>query len=187
MSESKRSIKKPKTSTPLEASEVLSPAIAAPEAAASERCGRFLLDERRQREICAIVAVGCSQRTAAMYLGCSPSAISTLKQRNAVFRNAMLHSQAQHELALVRRIQEAAASPNGWRAAAWLLSRSYPERYAARAAETVTPQQIEDSLEFFAAQVAREVKDAKARSRIRISLRKATRKIVFDIRRRNAE
>lgn len=143
------------------------------------------LDERRRAEICAIIGVGCSQATAARYVGCTPGAISAAKKRIASFRDEMLRAEAHHELVLVRRIHEAAAGPNGWRAAAWLLARRYPERYAARAAETVTPQQIEDSLAYFAAQVAREVKDPSARSRIRISLNKATRKIALDIRKRN--
>ena len=143
------------------------------------------LDERRRAEICAIVGVGCSQATAARYVGCTPGAISAAKKRIASFREEMLHAEAHHELVLVRHIHQAAVGPNGWRAAAWLLMRRYPERYAARAAETVTPQQIEDSLEYFANQVAREVKDASARSRIMISLRKATRKIALDIRKRN--
>ncbi len=181
----RRSGKASRKLPPAEPSEVIMPTESTVVATRRKKSVGVPLDERRRAEICAIVGVGCSQATAARYVGCTPGAISAAKKRIASFREEMLRAEAHHELVLVRRIHEAAAGPNGWRAAAWLLSRRYPERYAARAAETVTPQQIQDSLEYFAAQVAREVKDPSARSRIGISLRKATRKIAMDIRSRN--
>lgn len=181
----RRSGKASRKLPPAEPSEVIMPTESTVVATRRKKSVGVPLDERRRAEICAIVGVGCSQATAARYVGCTPGAISAAKKRIASFREEMLHAEAHHELVLVRHIHQAAVGPNGWRAAAWLLMRRYPERYAARAAETVTPQQIEDSLEYFANQVAREVKDASARSRIMISLRKATRKIALDIRKRN--
>lgn len=139
-----------------------------------------LLDETTRREILAIISVGCPVTTAAKYVGCSPVSIILLKQRCPEFQEAMLQAEARHEISLVRRIHEAAAHQGGWRAAAWLLARTYPERYAARAAETVTPKQVADSMEFFAGVIADEVKDADVRRRLRNALRIVVRKVTFE-------
>jgi hypothetical protein len=139
-----------------------------------------LLDETTRREILAIISVGCSVTTAAKYVGCSPVSIILLKQRCPEFQEAMLQAEARHEISLVRRIHQAADGQGGWRAAAWLLARAYPERYAARAAETVTPKQVADSMEFFAGVIADEVKDADVRRRLRNALRIVVRKVTFE-------
>lgn len=140
------------------------------------------LDEVRRAEICAIVAVGCSLTTAAKYVGCSPCTIDRTRKRSPEFEEELRKSEAHHELALVRRIHEAAAKPNGWRAASWLLSRRYPELYSHRGAETVTPRQIAESLEYFAAEIAEEVTSASLRRRITTKLRKTVRKITSELR-----
>ncbi|MGC3972377.1 MAG: hypothetical protein QM775_35055 [Pirellulales bacterium] len=58
------------------------------------------------------------------------------------------------------------------RAAAWLLSRTLPDRYAERNAATVTPEQLSQTLNYFAVEMARQVTDAAVRRRLRTALRR---------------
>ena len=51
-------------------------------------------------------------------------------------------------------------------AAAWLLARRFPQRYALRRAGTVTPEQVDATLREFSRVVAEETTDAAQRLRM---------------------
>ena len=44
-----------------------------------------VLDEGKQREIVAILTMGCSRRTAAQYVGCAPNTIQSTAERDPKF------------------------------------------------------------------------------------------------------
>ena len=82
-----------------------------------------VLDEIKQREIVAIVSMGCSRRTAAQYVGCAPSTIQYTAERNEKFAEKLERAQSQAVVTHVKNINSAAKKAQYWRAAAWALER----------------------------------------------------------------
>ena len=89
-----------------------------------------VLDKTKQREICALVHAGCSIEHAADYVGCSPRTINRLARRNPKFRELLREAIANPHLAALKTV--ARASRTHWRAAAWYLEHTVPERFAKR-------------------------------------------------------
>lgn len=147
----------------------------------NRRSRKPALDEHRQDMICAIVAVGCTYETAADYVGVAASTIYRTAERQPAFRAKLNKACAQVQLHLVRRIYDCADGKQGWRAAAWLLSRRFPDRFAQRGANTVTPRQIAATLKNFTQIIAEEVPDRDARRRIRLRVRKLVTQLQADI------
>lgn len=125
-----------------------------------------VLDETRRREILAIVSVGCSRRTAARYVGCAPSTIHNTAERDPQFAAQLENAESKPELTQLKNITAAAKKPQYWRAAAWVLERLNPRRYAPRGPETITRDQIARLLDGFARIVADEVPVDRFRKRI---------------------
>lgn len=164
-------------------SESSEPIDGTPPPIAKRRRGRpRFLDAQRQAEACAIVGVGCSLTTAAKYLGCTLQTIQRTRNSDAEFAAALLRADAHGELSLVRRIYDAAAERNGWRAAAWLLTRRHPDRYAARAAGVATPHQIDQTMYFFAKRVVQEIASPDDRKRVKLRLKKFQKQFVEQLR-----
>ncbi len=109
-----------------------------------------VLDESKQKEILAILAVGCSQSMAAKYVGCSPQTIRNEAERNPKFAEQMRQAKGNMELGLIRNIRNAAKKEQYWRAAAWALERCFPERYARRGPDVITADQLAEILSQFA-------------------------------------
>ena len=111
------------------------------------KCGRRpVLDEGKKREIVAILSVGCSRRTAARYVGCDHSTIRRTAQRDSAFDEQLRHAENQHEFTYLKNIQQAATKPQYWRAAAWVLERIFPQKYARRGPDVITVDQIKQVL-----------------------------------------
>jgi hypothetical protein len=125
-----------------------------------------VLDEIKQREILAILTVGCSRRTAARYVGCAVSTIRNTADRDAKFAERLRRAENQHEFTYLGSIQQAAKKPQYWRAAAWVLERVFPEKYARRGPDVITVDQIKQVLAQFAEIVVAEVPVAKYRQKI---------------------
>lgn len=75
-------------------------------------------------------------------------------------------AEGQHELVYLRNIQAAAKKEQHWRAAAWMLERRYPERYAKRSPGTITVEQIVDLLAQFAEIVVQELPNGDDQHRV---------------------
>jgi len=125
-----------------------------------------VLDEIKQREILAILSVGCSRRTAARYVGCAVSTIQNTADRDGGFAEKLRRAEHQHEWTYLRNIQQAAKKPQYWRAAAWVLERVFPEKYARRGPDVITVDQIRQVLAQFAQIIVAEVPVAKYRQKI---------------------
>ena len=119
--------------------------------------GRSILDKFKRSEICAVVAMGCSRQVAARYVGCSRSTIYRTALRDPEFRRQLLHAEARYEVFHLGNIGEAARCKQYWRAAAWILERKYPQRYAPRPANVPTAAEISELLGRFAEIVVEEV------------------------------
>jgi len=86
------------------------------------------LDDAKRREICALVAGGCGLREAARYVRCDVSTIRRDAERNAQFGEQLRNSEAYAQLSPLRAMQHAVGTH--WRAAAWMLERAFPDRFA---------------------------------------------------------
>lgn len=129
------------------------------------------LDDYRKREVLAILSVGCSRRTAARYVGCSPSTIQRTAQRDAAFADELRKAELKAQILFMKNIAAAARKEPYWRAAAWALERLNPEEFAPRKADLLTADQVRELLAEFAALIVEEVPAAKYRKNILRRLR----------------
>jgi hypothetical protein len=125
-----------------------------------------ILDDTKKREIVAILSVGCTRRTAALYVGCSPRTIRRTAQRDQRFAHELRAASQTAEINYLRNIQNAAKKEQYWRAAAWALERCHPEQYAARRADCVTLQQVRELLAELTQIIVEEVPRAEYRKAI---------------------
>ncbi len=109
-----------------------------------EQSRRGILDELKQREICAILAIGCTRELAGALRrpASHPTTIRRTALRDAEFAAALEQAETTHEIAHMTHINAAAKEGRYWRAAAWALERKYPDRYAPRDPRTFTIDQI---------------------------------------------
>ena len=132
----------------------------------ASRRRRTVLDDLKKHEILAILAVGCSQRTAARYVGCAPSTIRRTAQRDPAFAKELGRVECQSEIANLKNIQKAARQEKYWRAAAWALERKNPEDFARRGPDVISVDQLKQVLAGFAELIVAEVPVAKYRKNI---------------------
>jgi hypothetical protein len=86
-----------------------------------------LLDETKRREIGALLAAGESLPRAARYVGCSVRTIRRERERNEAFDQELRIAESNARLEPVKAMRQ--AMHTHWRAAAWMLERTQPERY----------------------------------------------------------
>jgi hypothetical protein len=127
---------------------------------------RRVLDNVKQRELLAILSVGCSQTMAAKYVGCSPATIRREAARDAKFAEELAKAKGNAELGLVRNIRKAANKEQYWRAAAWALERMFPEKYARRGPDVLTVEQLAEVLDQLMERVMRHVPVGRYRQNI---------------------
>ena len=122
-----------------------------------KRGRRPALDDGKQREILAIISVGCSQNVAAQYVGCAVSTIQRTAEREPKFAEKLGKAKSNAELGLVKNIRNAAKKEQYWRAAAWALERGFPEKYARRGPDVITAEQLAQLLAQFAEMIIQQV------------------------------
>ena len=122
------------------------------------------LDEIKRREVCALVAAGCGLPDAARYVGCAPSTIRREALRNEDFHEALRRAEMAGQLESLRTIRKAAAS--NWRAAAWLLERTHPERFAKQDVKTLKPDEVDAVIDRLAETIAEEIDDQATQGRV---------------------
>lgn len=99
-----------------------------PNSGANSVGGRpLILDTTKRAEICAMLAAGCTFRTAARYVGVTAGAISMLLKRDESFRLQVDKALADRELIPLSQLN--AASGKSWRAAVWRLERTVKGTY----------------------------------------------------------
>jgi hypothetical protein len=124
-----------------------------------------ILDETKRREVVAILSTGCSQASAADYVGCSVSTIRRTLQRDPLFAQAIGRARSNAEVSLVRNIRRAAEDRKYWRAAAWALQHFFPVRYR-DGLPTITPEQLAQVLAQFAELIVEQVPVERYRKKI---------------------
>jgi hypothetical protein len=109
----------------------------------NEKIGRpATLDERKRRQIIAIVANGSSRRVAARVVGCSHSTIRRTAERDPTFAAELDAAEQTLEVEALQSIRAAAKDSRYWRAAAWLLERKHPRDFARRDLGSLTEDDV---------------------------------------------
>jgi hypothetical protein len=124
------------------------------------------LTDEKKSNVVALVTVGASRRVAARYVGCSPSTIARTAARDAAFAAQLAKAACDAELGLLQMIRKAAKKDQYWRAAAWILERVHPDRYARRGPDVITVPQITQIISQFSRIVVEEMPAARYRKRI---------------------
>jgi hypothetical protein len=100
------------------------------------------LDDTKRCEICALIAGGFGLREAARYVRCGVNTILREAKRNPEFSKQLRDSEAYARLSPLRAMQHAVGTH--WRAAAWMLERAYPDRFARPEPGTFGPRQARE-------------------------------------------
>lgn len=132
----------------------------------AKRGRKPVLDEIKKQQIIALLAVGCSRRTAAKFVGCDVATIRNTAARDPAFGEKLCETESGEEFKYLRNIKRAAQEEKYWRAAAWVLERRFPDDYGRRGPDVITIAQITDLLTQFAEVIAEEVPIAKYRKNI---------------------
>src|SRR3954467_4693143 len=93
--------------------------------------------------LCSVITErGVSDSAAARLSKVSTSSLGRWKKDHPEVRYALLAAREEFRTAQLDEIINASKSPRGWRAAAWLLERIFPEDYAPRASEREKFQEL---------------------------------------------
>ena len=122
------------------------------------------LDEIARREVCALVSAGCGIEGAARYVGCAASTIRREALRNDQFAQELRRAPLTAELSPLTAMRQAAA--RHWRAAAWLLERTNPQRFAKQNLAFLKPDQLKEYREILMDIIREETADPAIHSRI---------------------
>jgi hypothetical protein len=130
------------------------------------------LDEVKRREICALISTGCSTIDAARYVGCAVSTIHREGKRNPQFSHDLKRAHLAAELSPLNALRHAAHTH--WRAAAWLLERTNPQRFAKQNAKFIKPEDLVYFTDMFVDILVEELPEGPKRQRIASRLAELT-------------
>jgi hypothetical protein len=122
------------------------------------------LDDAKRREIVALVSAGCGIQDAARYVHCAPSTIHKERKHNKEFRDELRRAQLVAQLHPLRAMQHAVGTH--WRAAAWMLERTHPDRFARQNPLAFGPKQARALMDDLLAIVREEVFDSAISDRL---------------------
>ena len=97
------------------------------------------LDESDLRQFCLLVSRGCSVKEAASCVDCKLSDLRHERETNGWFRRKLARAKIKAKLAPLRAMQKAMLKD--WRAAAWFLERTQPEKFGRRTHRAFTQKQ----------------------------------------------
>ena len=123
-----------------------------------------VLDDTKRRDICTLIAAGCGMTEAARYIGCSVNTIRREIARNDDFKQKVRASELASQLESLRAMRKAAATH--WRAAAWMLERTNPRRFAKPSLKSLRAEDIYSVMKEVIECAADEIKDGPTRHRV---------------------
>lgn len=124
------------------------------------------LAPQKRREFLGLLRGGATRSAAARIVGCSLKTIMAAARRDPTLADEMVRSEEVAEWNMMQNIRNASAKAQYWRAAAWALERSRPDRYAARSAGAVQKEQLVQLLTHVVDIITEEVPVAKLRSKV---------------------
>lgn len=124
------------------------------------------LTKKQKDEILAIVAVGCSRKIAARYVGCTPAFIRQTASKDPTFAQALRKADEQAEITSMKSINAAARQERYWKAAAWILERKNPEEFRLRPPGTFNAEQLKFIIHRLSEIITEEVQAPTHRKRV---------------------
>jgi hypothetical protein len=100
-----------------------------------------VLDDSHCAEICELVAAGHSVAAVARLVGCNVKTIRRHAQRDETFACQLRAAEVNARNDPLKQLRRAASS--NWRAAAWLLERSDPERFGKQTGAACRPEDVD--------------------------------------------
>jgi hypothetical protein len=122
------------------------------------------LDDVKRRDICTLIAAGCGMGEAARYVGCSVNTIRREIVQNEEFKKKIRGSELSAQLESLRAMRKASATH--WRAAAWMLERTNPRRFAKTTLKSLRAEDLFSVLNDVVEVAVDEIKDAPTRHRV---------------------
>ncbi|QEG37309.1 hypothetical protein [Bythopirellula goksoeyrii] len=118
---------------------------------------RVLTDPVKRSQVCSLIGVGAGYDEAARHVGCTVATIRREAGRDGGFAEQLTAAETAAGLSPLRALRSAANTD--WRAAAWLLERTCPERFARRNLESLQPNEVHAMLSEVATIMADECTD----------------------------
>jgi hypothetical protein len=140
---------------------------------------RRFLDPERKEQILVLISQGCTFAEAAELVGCTDRTISREAAREPEFRRAILRATTrvrEFPIALLHR-----AAAKHWRAAAWLLERTQPHRYAARRPAACDLPDLESACRRIIDAALTVVEDPAVRSRLQERMEQVAAQVAKDL------
>jgi hypothetical protein len=123
-----------------------------------------VLDDAKRNHVTTLLSVGFGLREAARYVGCSVNTIRRAMQRDAEFANNIQSAEIRAQLDAIRGVRAAASTH--WRAAAWFLERTNPQRFARPSLRAFSPDEIQAVFEDVITAAVDEIDDSELRARV---------------------
>jgi hypothetical protein len=123
-----------------------------------------ILDDAKRRSICALAAAGCGLQDAARYIGCSVSTIRRTLARDREFREQLRASELNAQIEPLRAMRKAASTH--WRAAAWMLERTNPRRFARPHVKAYAAEEVATVINDITMAATDDIKDIELRFRV---------------------
>jgi hypothetical protein len=103
--------------------------------------GRPRLSDDALDKIVLLVGVGCSRRSAAQYVGCSPATIVNHMRRNEAFAQKIRSAEVYRVVQPLQNLRQ--QGNRSWRAAAWFLERIDRKQFGRQIVEVAPWQDVE--------------------------------------------
>ncbi len=139
-----------------------------------------LLTAKEQDSVVSVLLAGADLRAAADYVGRTQSTIRNTAEADAEFQARLDRAEPHFELKQLGNITQAAMREQYWRAAAWLLERKFPSRYAKPDPEALAPAKVRTLLDNLVKVILAEVKDPQVQANIVQRLRTLLERIQKD-------
>ena len=123
-----------------------------------------MLDDYKQRQIIAILAIGGSRTLAAQFIGCHPRTIYNTARGDAKFAEDLNRAESCPEYHMLKTIAD--SGRHVAHVAKWGLERMYPDRYRPRAPGTFSVDAVKQLLVALAGRLAEQATDDEQRKNI---------------------
>jgi hypothetical protein len=127
---------------------------------------KFKLSTQERNEFLSLLSAGYSKTTAAKYIHRASKTLRDEMLNDPEFAEQVAKAEEGSEVFYLSCIRRAALKEQYWRAAAWVLERRIPERFAAKTPETLTAEHVQKFMATCMQIIAEEVPDQELREKI---------------------
>jgi len=124
------------------------------------------LSPQERTEYLALLSAGYARTTAAKFIHRAPGTIQNTMANDPEFAEQVAKAEENSEVFYLSCIRRAALKEQYWRAAAWVLERRQPDRYAAKKPETLTAEHVQKFMATCMRIIAEELPEQERRDKI---------------------